>query len=612
MFLRTSRSFLLTSLLLLITASASVAGPWWNAEWTLRKRITIDTTSKGYDIGNPIGTTAVLVRLKDANFPVEALPDGADLRFLADDDKTLLSYHIDTWDSLLNEAAVWVKVPDVKPEVATNLWLYYGNSKATEKKFEPKATYDADTTLVYHFSENNAPAMDSSPNQIVPDKAGAAAAGAVIGTGLRLPAPTPISIDNPALAWTAGGALTWSAWIKPTALKTNAALFSRHEGGNGFVVGENAGLPFVEITTGGAKQTAAGTTPLIVNVWTHLAVIANGPAITLYVNGLAAGTVATPLPALVGPCILGRDENSPAAFTGEIDELQISKVAREVGSIKLAAISQGNSAEAAKLITQGAPESGTPAEHESEISKHIALFRDISKDLTPDGVIVIFGCIILAVVGWAVGVQKFLYLNKINKASKVFLKRWEGLSSDLTALDHSSDDGAKSLGASSGGEQKIMRQSPLFHIYHIGSQEIQKRIDDPKQKFDGLSGRSIEAIRATLDGGHVREVQRLNSKLVFLTIGIAGGPYLGLLGTVIGVMITFAVIAQSGEVEINSIAPGIAGALLATVAGLAVAIPALFLYSYLSSRIKEAINGMEIFIDEFVARIAEAYPSSKE
>jgi len=73
-------------------------------------------------------------------------------------------------------------------------------------------------------------------------------------------------------------------------------------------------------------------------------------------------------------------------------------------------------------------------------------------------------------------------------------------------------------------------------------------------------------------------------------------------------MITFAVIAQTGEVEINSIAPGIAGALLATVAGLAVAIPALFIYSYLSSRIKEVIGIMQTFIDEFISKIAESYP----
>jgi biopolymer transport protein ExbB len=166
--------------------------------------------------------------------------------------------------------------------------------------------------------------------------------------------------------------------------------------------------------------------------------------------------------------------------------------------------------------------------------------------------------------------------------------------------------------------QKLMRQSPLYQLYHLGSEEISHRMKsfrqitfDPSEKKEvkimGLSGRSIQAIKAVLHGGMVREVQKLNGKLVFLTIGIAGGPYLGLLGTVIGVMITFAVIAKSGEVEVNSIAPGIAGALLATVAGLAVAIPALFIYSYLSSRIKDVVSNMETFIDEFVTKMAEHY-----
>ncbi|HEY2573514.1 MAG TPA: MotA/TolQ/ExbB proton channel family protein, partial [Verrucomicrobiaceae bacterium] len=161
--------------------------------------------------------------------------------------------------------------------------------------------------------------------------------------------------------------------------------------------------------------------------------------------------------------------------------------------------------------------------------------------------------------------------------------------------------------------QKLMRHSPLYHIYHLGSEEVQKRLQNVRQislsgsqKFTtGLSGRSIQAIKAALHGGLVREVQKLNGKLVFLTIGIAGGPYLGLLGTVIGVMITFAVIAKSGQVEVNSIAPGIAGALLATVAGLAVAIPALFAYSYLSTRIKDVVSSIETFIDEFIAKMAE-------
>jgi biopolymer transport protein ExbB len=104
-----------------------------------------------------------------------------------------------------------------------------------------------------------------------------------------------------------------------------------------------------------------------------------------------------------------------------------------------------------------------------------------------------------------------------------------------------------------------------------------------------------------------REGQSLNKAMVLLTIAISGGPFLGLLGTVIGVMITFAAIAAAGDVNVNAIAPGIAAALVATVAGLGVAIPALFGYNYLLTRIKSVSADMNVFVDDFVARMAEAY-----
>ena len=95
--------------------------------------------------------------------------------------------------------------------------------------------------------------------------------------------------------------------------------------------------------------------------------------------------------------------------------------------------------------------------------------------------------------------------------------------------------------------------------------------------------------------------------MVLLTIAISGGPFLGLLGTVVGVMITFAAIAAAGDVNINAIAPGISAALLATVAGLAVAIPALFGYNILITRNKNVSADMHVFVDEFVTRMAELY-----
>jgi biopolymer transport protein ExbB len=602
-------------ILFLALFSTSVhAASWWNPKWPIRKQFTIDATDTGAKITDAIGTSAVLVRLHDGNFQfLSAREDGSDIRFIAADDKTELSYHIEKFDGLLNEAYVWVKVPDLKPAAQTNLWLYYGNVEDAVKKEDAKGTFDADTALVYHFFESSGPPLDSTSNGLKAETAGVPVGGALIGSAVRLTGQAPITIPaSTTLDLAAGASFTFSSWIKPLALQPNAVIFAKREGNNALLIGDNNGVPYVEVVSGGSAQRSAAGAPITVNVWRHLAVVASSGTITLYLDGKSYGTLSAALPALKGPTLLGKDTDDAPGFSGELDELQIAKIARPAGWIAFAAINQGSSSEAQKLLVAGNDES-SDAEH-SELSEHLSLFADISKSLTFDGWVVIALCAILAVVGWFIAIGKLIYLNKINKASKVFLELWENVSTDITALDHADENSVKTLGGNvTGSKVKLIRQSPLFHLYHIGSQEIQKRITAAGDgKFGGLSGRSIAAIRAVLDGGQVREVQKLNSKLVFLTIGIAGGPYLGLLGTVIGVMITFAVIAQSGEVEINSIAPGIAGALLATVAGLAVAIPALFAYSYLSTRIKDAVSSMHIFIDEFVARIAEAYPTANE
>jgi len=158
------------------------------------------------------------------------------------------------------------------------------------------------------------------------------------------------------------------------------------------------------------------------------------------------------------------------------------------------------------------------------------------------------------------------------------------------------------------GKHDHFQSSPLYRIYHAGVRQVKSRVGTAVgAQASGLSPQSIAAIRAALDAAQVRETQRLNAQMVLLTIAISGGPFLGLLGTVVGVMITFAAIAATGDVNVAAIAPGIAAALVATVAGLAVAIPALFGYNYLGSRIKDMVADMHVFIDEFVTKIAEHY-----
>lgn len=581
---------------------------WWDHKWPVRKKITIDTSEKGLAVKDEIGTSAVLIRLHDGVFSfMSAKEDASDLRFVADDQKTLLKHHVEKWDGLLNEAYVWVQVPDIKPSAAASIWLYYGNVTDAAKTDDAKGTYDADTTSVYHFGDAATGSADSSASGVALEGAGAPVASSLAGGGLRLLGANPVTIaGGPTNEWAAGASLTWSAWIKPTALQPGAVVFSRREGASSFVVLLDNGVPTVAIN----NQRSSGGTPLTPASWHHVAVVASGTTTTVYLDGASYGTLAAGLPALKSPLLIGKDTTG-TGFVGELDELNIAKTARPAGWIKFASVSQGVTSDAQKLVTVNADEAGE-VEHENMLMEHVHLITDISKDLTPDGWAVIGLCTILAVVGWGIALAKLLYLNKISKASEVFVQRWEKLSADLTAIDHADSDSVKTLGGAANAKaQKLMRHSPLYHIYHLGSEEIKTRLNAAGDKFDGLSGRSIQAIKAALHGGLMREVQKLNGKLVFLTIGIAGGPYLGLLGTVIGVMITFAVIAKSGQVEVNSIAPGIAGALLATVAGLAVAIPALFAYSYLSSRIKDVITDMETFIDEFIAKMAEHYKEGK-
>ncbi len=243
--------------------------------------------------------------------------------------------------------------------------------------------------------------------------------------------------------------------------------------------------------------------------------------------------------------------------------------------------------------------------------EHIALFGDIAKNMMFDGWIAIAVCVLMILVGWTIAARKIIYLNSIEKGTREFIRQWGLLSSDLTALDHGDKRNVSSLGGKADpATQALIEKSPLYEIYHIGSDEIRHRLEQDRTHKKGLTGRSIQAIRAALDAGLVRVQHKLTDGLVYLTISIAGGPYVGLLGTVVGVMITFALIAKQGEVDVNAIAPGIASALLATVAGLVVAIPALFVYSYLNNRIKGMVGEIQVFIDEFVAKMAEFYQGS--
>jgi biopolymer transport protein ExbB len=592
-----------------ILALTGNAHAWWNSDWTLRKKIVIDTTSTGVPFDAAIGTAPVLIRLHDGDFNFDAAKqDGTDIRFVAADDKTLLTYHIESIDSqIMSEGFVWVKVPDLKPGTQTTIYMYYGNSgNSAEKVDDPKGTYDSNTVLVYHFAEKGAAFADSSGNSNN-SKNPASTADSLIGTGLRLTGHVPVVIPaSPSLEVFPNTAMTWSAWIKPASLVPNSILFSRQDGKASLVIGLDSGAPFVEVTdaNGGVQRTTTGAA-VSASTWHHLAVVVTAAGkISLYLDGAPyGGPINGTLPQLNTDLTLGADlpGGKRPGFNGDVDELQIAKVARDDAFIKFASVSQGGGDLSDKLVVLG------PDEQTSTWLSGNSTFGILIRSLTPDGWAVICLLTVMAIISWTVMVTKASFLNKNAKGSTHFLKAWTHVASDLTVLDGGDLDHAKTLGGRVDKKTlKMFRNACIYQIYHTGVEEVRHRMSTTESSRV-LSPQSIQAIRASLDTVMVREQQKLNKLMVFLTIAISGGPFLGLLGTVVGVMITFAAIAAAGDVNVNAIAPGIAAALLATVAGLSVAIPALFGYNYLISRIKDATTDMHVFVDEFVTKCAEYY-----
>ncbi|WP_216856057.1 DUF2341 domain-containing protein [Acidisphaera sp. S103] len=631
--------------LLLFCVFCIVARPahaWWNGDWSYRMKIVADAGPKGANITAPIGRTPVLIRLHSGNFNfATAKDDGSDLRFIAGDDRTPLHYHIERFDGLIDQVGlIWVDVPDLAPGVATPIYVYWGNKNANYAG-DNHATYDADQLLVYHFSEDNGLPKDATGYGNNALTAGKRDNAALIGYGVRLDGTAPIRLPtSPSLAIAAGQTLTWSLWVHPDAGANTAILYSDRDGSNALTIGLDQGVAYARIDTQDATSRTTAGPPLTGDGWHHIAVTATADHLTVYVDGQPRGDVAATLPALAGQAVLGGalpvappvtptpapdagatppaptsaspapttpiPATPPAAadqptaapapvvapppnFIGEMDEFDLSKSIRLPGAFQTAVANQGPDP---KLLT-------------FDVAEEASIFGSgyvgiIVRAVSPDAWVVIGLLGIMSVISWWVMLGKAIYLSRVNAANARFRN------SLRTAQATHGNDTQAAYADLSRIPPKVMRASPLFRLYQLGAEELNERLHGGLTQDNGmLAPQSIAAIRAAVDAGLVRENQRLGRTMVMLTIAISGGPFLGLLGTVVGVMITFAAVAQAGDVNINAIAPGISAALLATVAGLAVAIPALFGYNYLLSRVREITTDMAAFVDMLVTRLGE-------
>ena len=532
----------------------------WNADWTNQKKISVNAVG----VSPAQSQFPVVVRLHSGNFDFSgANPDGSDLRFIGSDDKTELKFHIEKYDSVNELAVIWVQLPKIDTaDKESYFWVYSGNEKA-KASADAKSTWDAATVAAFHFAEKTL-LQDSSASALMAAGEIGVQKSALLGEAAIF-SGKPVSIATiPGLK--GATAYTWSAWIKPENVTQSAILLSL---GNALSL-KTDGLKLS--LNAGATKIAGGE--LKAATWQHVALTVDGTKANLYVNGISVANGDVPSVDASANVKVGD------AYAGEMDEMQIANVARSAEWLKLSAGAQGMDSQLLKVEASDDDEGGEGGPN------YIVI---LVNSLTIDAKVVIGILAVMFGISTWVMIKKAKLVSATDKDNNLFLARFQNAGNDLLSLDQGAN----------------YANSTLYKLYVAGLREIRKR--EHAGQALALSGASMDAIKAAIDADLVRETQKQNAGMVLLTIAISGGPFLGLLGTVVGVMITFAAIAAAGDVNVNAIAPGIAAALLATVAGLAVAIPALFGYNYLASRIKNITIAMQIFVDEFVTRTAELY-----
>jgi biopolymer transport protein TolQ len=152
--------------------------------------------------------------------------------------------------------------------------------------------------------------------------------------------------------------------------------------------------------------------------------------------------------------------------------------------------------------------------------------------------------------------------------------------------------------------------SPLVGLFQAGYTELNAQLRGPAGEGKPPAAparptlKSLEAVDRALLRATTTEVARLEHRVSLLATTASITPYIGLFGTVWGIMTAFQGIAESGQTSLGVVAPGIAEALVTTALGLFAAIPAVFFYNDLTSRVKNFVATMEDFSMEFLT-IAE-------
>ena len=194
--------------------------------------------------------------------------------------------------------------------------------------------------------------------------------------------------------------------------------------------------------------------------------------------------------------------------------------------------------------------------------------------------------LLFSIYSWSIIITKWLWLKRAEQETKGFLSRFQrgGKLSDLyQGVDPDS-------------------RSPLVRVFLAGYEEINNQIGEGDGRV-----RSIEALSRVLQSATIAEVSQMERRLTWLATTANASPFIGLFGTVVGIIIAFQGLSTASASSIQSVAPGIAEALIATAAGIAAAVPAAIFYNHFLNRIKALTGIIDRFSLELINLVERHY-----
>ncbi|RYD74906.1 MAG: biopolymer transporter [Verrucomicrobiaceae bacterium] len=210
------------------------------------------------------------------------------------------------------------------------------------------------------------------------------------------------------------------------------------------------------------------------------------------------------------------------------------------------------------------------------------------------GQLILLLLFIASIFSWTVMWTKFRMLRHAQQQKQNFLNRFRADRQPLNLYT----------------ERARFEGAPVFSVYRAGCKELTFQLlgaTEVDETFKArleiaprISPAQMRVISTAMERAVGETALRLEAQMVVLATAVSGAPFLGLLGTVWGVMDTFSDVARAGSANLAAMAPGVSAALITTVTGLLVAIPAMFGYNYLVT----TLRGIVIELDNFAAELS--------